>query len=187
MFGGKGSSWECGECIQPTPSVVLSYSYLLRHHQLLGYPVPLHIPWESWTQSITVQTHNITTRMCTHTEDMFVFKPKSSFLKATCRSLYLLAVSVVSGKDQNMAANTILLLCTYGGYWLLAEGGRRSYEWEHKMTGNVCCFVVMCVSVMTWWMRITELFVSTNMDRRRQRKHIIIIWACDIPMCSSYD
>jgi hypothetical protein len=43
---------------------------------------------------------------------------------------YLLAVSMVSVKDQNMAANTILLLRTYGGYLLLAEVGRVDGSYE---------------------------------------------------------
>jgi hypothetical protein len=60
------SSWECGECIQPAPSsVVLSYSYLLRHLQLLEWLVPLRIPWESWVQSIRVHTY-ISPPRCAH-------------------------------------------------------------------------------------------------------------------------
>jgi hypothetical protein len=43
------------------------------------------------------------------------------------------------------------------------------------MTGNVCSFVVMYVTVITiWWMKkIAELIVPTDRDTRRQRTHVI--------------
>lgn len=69
--------------------------------------------------------------MCTHSQETcLVFTPSLASLRPPVVRHDLLAVSVVSVKGQNMTTNTILLLCTYGGYLLLAEGGRVDGSYE---------------------------------------------------------
>ena len=67
--------------------------------------------------------------MCTRTQDIF-FTPPPASLRPPVFQHYLLALSNVSGKEQNMVANNILLLCMYGCYLLLAESGRVGGSYE---------------------------------------------------------